>query len=166
MVAAALCAPVWATFEKGSSHTPPVESAPFIFSQNAHERLHPRPTFGIFWCGYRDAAKWVCTEPRAAFDQCKCRRSARREQADGTSSPAEGPTDDHLRWHAVRALLSCEGQAGLPEVDPATGESVASLIEDMTSLADRESRAASRVLTVLLVVAVPLLLATIPALYE
>jgi len=114
---------------------------------------------GLFWCGYRDAARWFAAEPAnsSTFDSCKCRRlpegvSGRGEV--GGRSRATSDTDDDsskddmqeggaaARWAAARALLHKQpGGQLLPEKDPTTGENVEELVRLAEAMADRQGAA-------------------------
>jgi hypothetical protein len=93
---------------------------------------------GLFWLGYRDAARWFTEPPQDPLELCKCRSSSnsvRRRSRNGSSDSTE--TDDTLSASrfakhdaARKLLLRTPGPLEdlLPTVDPATGQSVAQLI--------------------------------------
>jgi len=105
---------------------------------------------GLFWLGYRDAARWFTEPPQDPLDLCKCRSSSnsvRRRPRNGSSDSTT--TDDTLRASrfakhdaARKLLLRTPGPLEdlLPTVDPATGQSVAQLIACYRRSVDQTNR--------------------------
>merc|ERR1712113_512740 len=111
---------------------------------------------GLFWMGYRDAARWFSTEPQAKSEAaCRCRRmsetqkAARKESTSaGTTHPSaeQGEVRDQndgagelARWRAAQALLR-KPIGKLPEKDNCTNLSVADLIAKAEAMAERECK--------------------------
>mmetsp|Transcript_41901 Transcript_41901/g.89950 ORF Transcript_41901/g.89950 Transcript_41901/m.89950 type:complete len:769 (+) Transcript_41901:188-2494(+) len=120
--------------------------------------LPPSPKIlrGLYWCGYRDCARFFAQEPpkeRSALDACRCRRPAPASADMSPSGHGHGNNDAHVgnedtaasRWSAARALLKKEPPKSeaewLPKLDPTTGESVAELVALAEAMADRQSAA-------------------------
>eukprot|EP00419_Tripos_fusus_P022520 CAMPEP_0172721550 /NCGR_PEP_ID=MMETSP1074-20121228/79305_1 /TAXON_ID=2916 /ORGANISM="Ceratium fusus, Strain PA161109" /LENGTH=633 /DNA_ID=CAMNT_0013547309 /DNA_START=245 /DNA_END=2146 /DNA_ORIENTATION=+ len=93
---------------------------------------------GLFWLGYKDAARWFTESPQDPLDVCKCRSSSnsvrRRYRSDSSDSATTDDTLSASRFAkhdaARKLLLRTPGplEELLPAVDPATGQSVAELI--------------------------------------
>lgn len=107
----------------------------------------PRVLRGVFWCGYRDAARWFSTKPQDSPESC-CRKNP---QASAAST---------ARWRAAQALLKKDPRAELPEKDPVTGESVSELIREAEALAAQATHFVSVAVTAL--VALLLALVAVP----
>lgn len=100
--------------------------------------LPPSPEVlrGVFWCGYRDAARWFATQPkRNSLSSCGCRRDAQGEDMQQDASTDVDSSDTALaRWRAANALCK-KAAAGerdrplLPEKDPKTGQDIQALVE-------------------------------------
>jgi len=120
---------------------------------------------GLFWLGYKDAARWFTEPPHDPLDLCKCRSSShsvRRRSRNGSSDSTDSTTEDdtlsasRFAKHdaARKLLLRTPGPLEdlLPTVDPATGQSVAQLIACYRRTVDQTSRRVCRLGALLFVV--------------
>jgi len=115
---------------------------------------------GLFWVGYRDAARWFTDPPQDPLDRCKCRalrsprRSAHAEEPDPLSRSRFAK---HLA--AQKLLLQQPRPAGeaLPLLDPATGQAVQDLIAQYYRAVDQSFRRALWACAILAAVAAAVL---------
>eukprot|EP00811_Abedinium_folium_P021407 NODE_3051_length_2101_cov_7.493921.p1 GENE.NODE_3051_length_2101_cov_7.493921~~NODE_3051_length_2101_cov_7.493921.p1 ORF type:complete len:634 (+),score=153.62 NODE_3051_length_2101_cov_7.493921:57-1904(+) len=86
---------------------------------------------GLYWMGYRDAAKWFAAN-NATAKWCQCRK---RADSDHDELEAE-------RLQAARAVMKvCDFAKAVPEIDPSTGCKVQVLIQRAEAVAERGNRA-------------------------
>eukprot|EP00928_Gymnodinium_smaydae_P022384 TRINITY_DN18823_c0_g2_i2.p1 TRINITY_DN18823_c0_g2~~TRINITY_DN18823_c0_g2_i2.p1 ORF type:complete len:728 (-),score=42.29 TRINITY_DN18823_c0_g2_i2:73-2208(-) len=120
---------------------------------------------GIFWCGYRDAARWFSKEP-TSHSTCVCRRREEATEDFGDGGESDGPHESdgkqNVHWHAALALMQKPLEDRTPEVDPETSEDIAMLIRRAEEVASRQSWLASAFLVALAVVIATTLLALDP----
>lgn len=81
---------------------------------------------GLFWIGYRDAARFF-SEPPMQLDFCKCRRLPEQSDADdGADSSRE--SNRRSKFQAAQKLM-LKRSTEMPTKDPATGQEVSDLID-------------------------------------
>lgn len=90
---------------------------------------------GIFWRGYKDAARWFRTEPQPLFDQCSCNLRRTVSPVAAENDRRRAATDfGFKKWHAATALLqkklALELSQEMPAVDPVSGDEVSALLRD------------------------------------
>lgn len=80
---------------------------------------------GLFWVGYRDAARFFSVPP-TPLDVCKCRRLPQSEaEYEGDSSL----DNNRLRKFRAAQKMISRRSSGMPSIDPATGQEVEELIK-------------------------------------
>jgi len=137
-----------------------IQQAPFWWAI-----LPPNPDVlrGIFWVGYRDAARYFAAQPRpSSLASCSCRRDAPSEEGGGQEGAEadEGGDGALARWTAAVGLSTERGGGAgadkplVPERDPKTGQEVQALIDEAEAMAGFELRAANVLGLVLVLLAV------------
>jgi len=101
---------------------------------------------GLYWRGYRDAARWF-SSPEVSAWSCRSAASAeglrRRPSGKGRLSlKPEGTEDadgeDRDRWFEIQKLLLKKPDGLVPDADPATGQAPEEYIELMEAAMNRE----------------------------
>lgn len=140
---------------------------------------------GLFWIGYRDAARWFSTEPQAKSEAaCRCRRLSENQidagkdpnTANGTCSARKSPADQDerrrlvddegelARWRAAQVLLRKPmGGPLLPEKDDSSGLNVADLVSKAEAMAEREFKLMNGVVLGFICAAAAVAVAAVPA---
>ncbi|CAJ1365310.1 unnamed protein product [Effrenium voratum] len=106
---------------------------------------------GLYWQGYRDAARWFARNPEGTFDCLSCRASAtptglrRRPSGKGREAKdaAEELSEENQKataWSTLQKMLTkTPAEAPLPDVDPVTGKSPADYIAIMEEAMRRQT---------------------------
>lgn len=104
---------------------------------------------GLFWLGYRDAARWFSTAPKATPDLCCSWRNSTLDVDNGAHAVADDDGESVARWRAARQLLRRSPVIETPALDPVTGDEVQMLIARALACASRQRQIASLVLVIL-----------------
>lgn len=91
---------------------------------------------GLFWTGYRDAARYFSEKPPTdPLELCKCR--ARPDPLQGGKSLPEMDKQQLKHQAAQKLIISRQGPAEVPTVDPITGREVAELMKCYSKSVER-----------------------------
>jgi len=101
---------------------------------------------GMYWIGYRDAARWFSAAPTDPLSLCMCRRSAGRESSpnDDDKTQISRLSNRVVKHRAAEKLIinrHASGGLQLPSLDPVTGQPVAELLQCYSSSVERNLRA-------------------------
>lgn len=95
---------------------------------------------GLFWHGYRDAARYFSSQPTDPLEFCKC-----RAQIGTQDGEAKAVSHNRMLKHqaAQKLIINRRGPASarLPSSDPVTGRDVADLMRCYTVSVERNLRA-------------------------